>query len=162
MRYEPLIRALKRFDAEHSFWDYTTCSSPTNQTLRREIGYILQNQLNLESFLIYSTPKDLEDLLKEVRDFVPRFTVATLKGILDELYKCEALQQSFNKELVRWYRAQGWSFPEFTFEQSEKIESETISQPSQPILQEPTCQDATPQTDGLAGEAQAQVSGAPS
>lgn len=141
MRFEPLIRALKAFDAEHSYWSFETFMSPTNQTLKRFVEFTLQTHLNLESFLVYSEAKDLEELTRELRDFVPRMLVPCLKGVLDVLHRQEALQQHYNRDLVLWFRTQGWSFPAFPFETEQKIEDKPTNQ-----LISPTSQ--TPKQDG--------------
>ena len=156
MRFEPLIRSLKAFDAEHSYWSFETFHSPTNQTLKRFVEFTLQNNLNLESFLVYSEGKDLEELTKELRDFIPRMLVPCLKGLLDALHRQEALQQHYNRELVGWFRTQGWKFPAFPFEMEQKIEDGPTQQEGHPSSQ-PSGQDGSGP-----GETQEAVSGSSS
>jgi Fe2+ or Zn2+ uptake regulation protein len=145
--FRQLITSLKSYEKEFENWLPHHFLEAKSETLKKAIETSLQQEPTLEHFLRTGTEEEATALLELLREEVPMMTVATLKGILDTLYKYEALQETPSKELVRWYRAQGWKFPEFRFEKIE-LKVTVVESSSDSILsQQPSSNDGQPRDD---------------
>lgn len=137
--FQTLIDSLKQYEKEFENWQPHHFLETKSETLKKAVERSLQCEPTLDHFLHQGTDVEATTLVELLREEVPMMTVATLKGILDALYKHEALQETPSKDLVRWYRKQGWKFPEFRFEKIELnltgVESTQQSQPRVLILE---------------------------
>jgi hypothetical protein len=118
--FRTLLTSLKSYEEKFENWQPHHFVEAKSETLKKAVESSLLQEPMLEHFLSNGTEADVNTLVELLREEVPMMTVATLKGILDTLYKQEALQGTPSQELVRWYRQQGWKFPEFRFEKIEK------------------------------------------
>lgn len=130
--FQTLVESLKTYEKEFENWQPHHFLETKSETLKKAVESSLQKEPTLDYFLHKGTEVEAIALVELLREEVPMMTVATLKGILDSLYKHEALQEDISQDLVRWYRKQGWKFPEFRFE---KIELKvTVVEDRQPTL----------------------------
>lgn len=120
--FRTLLESLKSYEEKFADWQPHHFLEAKSETLKKAVETSLQQEPMLDHFIHQGTEEEAMALVELLREEVPMMTVATLKGILDTLYKHEALQEDISKDVVRWYRKQGWKFPEFRFE---KIEAET-------------------------------------
>lgn len=117
--FQILVESLKTYEKEFENWQPHHFLETKSETLKKAVESSLQKEPTLDYFLHKGTEVEATALVELLREEVPMMTVGTLKGILDALYKHEALQEDISQDLVRWYRKQGWKFPEFRFEKIE-------------------------------------------
>ena len=159
--FRTLIATLKTYEEKFENWLPHHFLEAKSETLKKAVETSLQQDPMFEYFLSNGTEVEATALVELLREEVPMMTVATLKGILDALYKLEALQGIPSQELVRWYRKQGWKFPEFRFE---KIEVKVTILESTPSSQYPSSNKDGQSRDNSAstaesGEGQAEAHG---
>lgn len=138
--FRELLASLKSYEKEFESWQPHHFLEAKSETLKKAVETSLMQEPTLDYFLHQGTEVEAVGLLELLREEVPMMTVATLKGILDALYKHEALQEEISHDLVRWYRKQGWKFPQFRFEKIEGnitiVEGTTLTQTPQQLTLE--------------------------
>lgn len=114
--FRQLLESLKTYETKFEDWEPHRFLDAKSDTLKKAVECSLQQEPTFDHFLHQGTAAEATQLVELLREEVPLMTVVTLKGILDALYKHEALQEEISQELVGWYRVQGWKFPPFKFE----------------------------------------------
>jgi hypothetical protein len=147
--FRTLVETLKTYEKEFENWQPHHFLEAKSETLKKAVERSLQQEPMLDHFLHQGTESEATALVELLREEVPMITVATLKGILDALYRYEALQEEISQDLVRWYRKKGWKFPEFRFEKIElKVTVVEGTQPTSP--QQGTSENDQPRDDSTA------------
>ena len=128
--FHQLLESLKTYEKEFENWQPHHFLEAKSETLKKAVERSLQAEPTFEHFLQNGTVEEATQLLELLREEVPMMTVGTLKGILDALYRHEALQGKPSQDLVGWYRKQGWKFPPFQFEKEQEAAQKIETQPA--------------------------------
>ncbi len=110
------MQVLVSFERIHGWWSDETFTKLDNQTLRNFVRDTIRETPYIESLVTTGTTADMEQLKSLLLETCPKMAQATLMNLLDYLYAFDMAGNPFSKELVAWYRTQGWQFPKFSHE----------------------------------------------
>lgn len=123
--YDSMFQECIRFEHQHQWWSHNTWFLPDNQTLKEFVESQIRSDVSIQNLIKQGTNDDITQFYEKLKDVSPLISTAVMKGILNVCYREEKLDGQFSKDIVKWFRAMGWKFPDFTFE---KIEIETSAQ----------------------------------
>lgn len=123
--------AMRAFHAVHK-WDTHVYLFGKKEELRTFCQQQIQNDF-FQEFLRSASMEQMDALLGAFEGECAPFATPCLMTFLDALHTQEQLAAPFSKEAVRWFRACGWDFPAFAFEEEEDEEEEE----PQPVYKEP-------------------------
>lgn len=66
--------------------------------------------------MMEGTEYDFQDLIDDIFEECPKMMLVFLNVFLDMMHTLENLQEPISKEILKWYRSQGYSFPHFKAE----------------------------------------------
>lgn len=125
------MEELRKFEATHSWWSPQTFSKLDNQTLHTFIQTTLQANPVIKTLLQTGSVEDFEAMIVKILEVAPKMITVTLACCLDTLYTLDCDEKPISKEIVGWYRKEGWMFPPFLHEGSEqkidRIDSKQIA-----------------------------------
>jgi len=113
---EALLVSLKAIEVEYRWWSPEIFLRLENETLKRKVKEALTNQKYITQLAAYGTTKDIEDFAFALHEQTPMMIVSVLACFLDTMFLQETLNLPISKEIVEWYRKEGWQFPKFTCE----------------------------------------------
>lgn len=113
---EAFVQVLVSFERIHGWWSDKTFINPQNMTLRNFVLDTIHESPYIESLVTIGTTADMDQLKSLLLETCPKMAQATFMNLLDYLYAFDMAGNPFSKELVVWYRSQGWQFPNFSHE----------------------------------------------
>jgi hypothetical protein len=119
---EAFCADLEKFQKDHSWWKIEKFYSLSNTKLKKEVESIfMKNDIYMDNFFRTATGETINELMTQVRSKASLMFLSVFASILDQLYKREETGYDFSKEIVEWFREQGWEFPQFQYEKDKKI-----------------------------------------
>jgi len=113
---EPLLQQLKSIELEHRWWSPEVFLRLENKTLERKVKATLQNHAWITNLVAQGTVKDMETFKDALHEKTPLMIVSVLACFLDTMFLQETIGLPISIQIVKWYRQQGWQFPEFKCE----------------------------------------------
>jgi hypothetical protein len=120
------VEALYKIQSDHSWRPVEEFYNLNTEPLKKAVYMMLDKH---DEFVEYisskGTEEDIEELNASLREKAPRMFFITMACFLSSLNDREKDGEPISHDLVRWYREQGWKFPEFRFE---KIGTERLNE----------------------------------
>jgi hypothetical protein len=113
---EDILKKLKSIEAEQRWWSPEVFLHLENQTLKRKVGAVLTNNTWITRLIAYGTIQDIETFAFELHEKVPLMIISVLAIFLDKMYYQESIHLPVSRDIVSWYRREGWKFPAFRHE----------------------------------------------
>ncbi len=113
---EAFVQVLVSFERIHSWWSDETFTKLDNKTLRNFLQDTLLECPYIDDLLANGTTAEMDQFKIQLLEKCPKMIQATLMNLLDYLYTFDTAGKPFSKDLVTWYRSQGWQFPNFSHE----------------------------------------------
>ena len=111
------VDALYKIQSDHSWRPIEDFYNLNTEPLKKAVYMMLEKH---EEFVEYISSngreEDIEELNASLREKAPRMFFITMACFLNSLNDMEKEGIPISHDLVRWYREQGWKFPEFQFE----------------------------------------------
>lgn len=119
---EAFCADLEKFQNDHSWWKIEKFYSLSNTKLKKEVeSMFMKHDIFMDNFFRTATRETVNELMALVRSKSSHMFLSVFACILDQLYKREETGYGFSKEIVNWFREQGWEFPQFQYEKDKKI-----------------------------------------
>jgi hypothetical protein len=117
---EKLIAALRSYEATHQWWSPETFLQLENKALKKAVEDALQSNYDAIQHLITDgSTKEMDDFHTLLKTETIQMSISTLAVFLNILYsEATDKQTPVSKDVVAWYRSQGWKFPLFPHEAS--------------------------------------------
>jgi hypothetical protein len=118
METEALVQDLSNFQKDHQWWAIEKFYNIKNESLKRAVeGVVKKHETFLKDVAINGEAAAIETIVEKIKQEAPFMFVSFMACFLDYMYKLNTIQkQDVSKELISWYRRQGWDFPTFSFE----------------------------------------------
>ena len=117
---DEIISTLRSFVQNHDSWTPEQFQNIHNSTIRSTVRAAFREPTNfIEDLIQNGTVNDISVFSLAVKEECPFMYMATFATILDLLYSFENQGKLYSHELVQWFRKNGWSFPNFEFENKE-------------------------------------------
>jgi len=113
---EALVLNLLGIEREHRWWSPEIFLRLENETLKRKVKAVLQESKYRTTLATYGTTKEIQAFTDSLHEKAPLILVSTLACFLDAMFQQETLGIPVSRQIVAWYRAQGWQFPKFKCE----------------------------------------------
>ena len=118
---ETFVEAIASFEKIHSWWSDETFLKADNATLKKFVQNMIYINEYTTDLAVTGTTESMEQLIATLNEQSPKMIVATLMNFLDYLFTFDTDGKLYSKEIVAWYRAQGWQFPPFSHEEDQTI-----------------------------------------
>jgi hypothetical protein len=113
---EALMACLKTIEIEHRWWSPEIFLRLENETLKRKVKETLSNHAYIARLAAYGTTKDIQDFTFTLHEKTPLLIISVLACFLDTMFSQESMHLPISREIVEWYRKEGWQFPKFKCE----------------------------------------------
>lgn len=131
---EAVLATLEAFVKNQMFWPPEQFQDIQDETVRKCVRAAFREPSHyIPKLLQTGTQETLEEFSKAVKDRCPLMYLATFAGFLEMLYAQECQDHPYSRELVPWFRKNGWTFPKFKFE-----EEPALLPPSEPQTPHPS------------------------
>lgn len=115
---EEFVDTLVSFERIHSWWSDETFLKVDNTTLKNFVHDTLYDSPYIEELATNGSVESIEKLKERLKDKSPKMLFSVLINFLDYLHVRDTDRIPLSKDLVTWYRDQGWKFPAFSHEAS--------------------------------------------
>jgi hypothetical protein len=113
---EDLVKTLSAFEKTHSWWSSETFMNANNETLKKEIKLQIQKSIYAIVLAREATEEQFQELVDAIFEKSPRMMFVFFPVFLDYMKTQENLQETVSLDILKWYRKNGWSFPQFNAE----------------------------------------------
>jgi hypothetical protein len=113
---EVLLNNLKIIEVEHRWWSPEIFLRLENETLKRKVKELLTDNKYILTLAAYGTTKEIQDFAASLHEQTPLMIVSVLACFLDAMFLQETMNLPISREIVEWYRKEGWQFPKFQCE----------------------------------------------
>ncbi len=111
------VEALYKIQSDHSWRPIQDFYDLNTETLKKAISMVFDKHDEFMEYMsLEGTTADIEALQAKLKETAPRMFFITMACFLGSLNDKEKHGATVSQEIVKWYRAQGWTFPEFRFE----------------------------------------------
>ena len=133
---DAVIESLISFLKNHIIWEPDRFSNIHNDEMRKAVRAAFREPSNfIPNLLQNGSMEDMETFSKAVKEKAYPMYLATFAGFLEMLYSQEERQLPYSKELVVWFRENGWQFPKFEFEKTNFLTTSSSPTPdSSPLI----------------------------
>ena len=125
---DTFVEAIASFEKIHSWWSDETFLKADNATLKKFVQNMIHISEYTSELAVTGTAESMEELVTILKMECPKMVMVTLMNFLDYLFSFDIDGKPYSKELVAWYRGQGWQFPPFSHEEEADADSETDSE----------------------------------
>jgi spore coat protein CotF len=119
---EDLCSRLSKFQNDNQSWNFYDFYDIQNKDLKHSVLNIIKAEYNfIDNLLDKGSYSDVDMLYATIKKTATHMATITFSCLLEQLFLREEMNISFSKEMVSWYRKNGWNFPEFLFEKLDAV-----------------------------------------
>lgn len=124
---EDLCSRLSKFQNDNQSWNFYDFYDIQNKDLKHSVLNIIKAEFKfIDNLLEKGSYSDVDQLYATIKKTAAHMGTITFSCLLEQLFLREEMNIPFSKEMVSWYRSNGWNFPEFVFEKLDKLD-ETVN-----------------------------------
>jgi hypothetical protein len=114
---ESLCSRLSKFQTDNGTWNLYDFYDIQNKEMKHSVLNILKAESGfVDSLLEKGSYSEADDFYKKIQETASHMGMITFSCLLEQLFLREELDKPFSREMVSWYRKNGWKFPDFSFE----------------------------------------------
>lgn len=117
---EDLCSRLSKFQNDNQCWNFYDFYDIQNKDLKHSVLNIIKAEyLFIDNLLEKGSYSDVEILFETIKKTATHMATITFSCLLEQLFLREEMDIPFSREMVSWYRKNGWKFPDFLFEKKD-------------------------------------------
>ena len=122
---DKVVEQLAEFEKNHHSWEDKKFLNIQTKEAKEAVEEIYRtNEAYINELAAKGTDMELVAFVNKVKKQSPRMILFVLSCFLDLIHKREEASQDISREIVKWYRYEGWKFPLFDYEKKNIVRLE--------------------------------------